>query len=255
MQRIKIGFCLVLAVSAVFCTAAQPVPGSSETHYSISIANYQMAPADPQGPMLQYFGRMFNADFTVLNFDNQHFHEQLNVRIASGTVPDFWYLRTATTLPVYARLGIIAPVSRELLKEYAPHLYGVLQEYAPGYLDMGKVDGVQYGIPVVSPTNIFHVPLVYRADWMKHVGVTDAPQTLAGFENLMYLFTRNDPDGNGKNDTYGLSRDGLTAVFGAFGLVPFDASTEYWMLEDGRIINAAVSKHAKEVNVILEEKL
>jgi len=241
----------MLAAVFVFRASAQAVPGIGKTHYSISVANYQMAPADPQGPMLQYFGRMFNADFTVLNFDNQHFHEQLNVRIASGTIPDFWYLRTATTLPVYARLGIIAPVSRELLKEYAPHLYGVLQEYAPGYLDMGKVDGVQYGIPVVSPTNIFHVPLVYRADWMKRVGVAGVPQTLAEFENLMYLFTENDPDGNGKNDTYGLSRDGLTAVFGAFGLVPFDTSTEYWMLEDGRIINAAVSKRAEKALAVL----
>jgi hypothetical protein len=104
MQRIKSGFCPVLAVTAVFCTAAQPVPGIIETNYSISIANYEMAPADPQEPVLLYFGRMFNADFTVLNFDNQYFHEQLNIRIASGTVPDFWYLRTATTFPVWELL-------------------------------------------------------------------------------------------------------------------------------------------------------
>lgn len=238
-------------LTAVLCASAQPAPGIGKTRYSISVANYQMAPTEPQGPMLQYFGRLFNADFTVLNFDNQHFHEQLNVRIASGTVPDFWYLRTATTLPVYARLGIIAPIDRNQLKEYAPHLSAVLQEYAPGYLDMGKIDGIQYGIPVVSPTNIFHVPLVYRADWMKRVGVTNVPRTLSEFEDLMYRFTRNDPDRNGKNDTYGLSRDGLTAVFGAFGLVPFDVTTEYWMPEDGRIINAATSKRAKEALAIL----
>jgi putative aldouronate transport system substrate-binding protein len=217
----------------------------------ISVANYQITPTDPAGEMLRYFGDKYGADFKVYNFDNQHFHEQLNVRIAAGEIPDFLYLRTATSLISYARLGVLAAIPDSLLRTNAPRLVRALESYAPGYLRMGRVDGVQYGIPVVSPTNIFHIPLVYRKDWMTRVGVSKTPETLAEFEELMYKFARDDPDGDGRRDTYGLSRDGLAAVFGAYGLVPFDEKTEYWVLEDGQVINAAISLEAKKALALL----
>jgi putative aldouronate transport system substrate-binding protein len=46
-----------------------------------------------------------------------------------------------------------------------------------------------------------------RKDWLDNLGL-EVPKTLAELENVMYQFTFNDPDGNGKNDTYGLGGDG-----------------------------------------------
>jgi len=217
----------------------------AQSPVAISVANYQIEPTDPHGEMVEYFDRKFGVELTFLNFDNQYYHEQLDLKIASGMVPDWLYLREASSLGVYARLGILAPLSVELLQKNSPRLYELLVREAPEYLAMGRVDGALYGIPVVSPTNLFHVPLVYREDWMRRVGFDHTPRTLAEFEDLMYRFTRNDPDGDGKNDTYGLSRDGMNAVFGAFGLVPLDA-TDYWVREDGRIVNSSVSPRAKQ---------
>jgi putative aldouronate transport system substrate-binding protein len=46
-----------------------------------------------------------------------------------------------------------------------------------------------------------------RQDWLDNLGL-GIPKTLAELEDVLYKFTFNDPDGNGKNDTYGLGGDG-----------------------------------------------
>jgi len=215
---------------------------------TITVTNYQMAPTDPNGEMLKYYSDKFKATFKIINIDGQDpqkYHELLNIKLASGEIPDFLYLFDASTLGNYVKQGVITSITEAQFRKGAPRLAKVLDTYAPGYLKMGMVNGKLYGIPVVSPTNIFHIPLVYRLDWMKKVGVTKVPETLAEFESLMYKFANNpNLNGDGKK-TYGLSKDGLTAVFGAFGLVPFDDS-DYWVLEKGKIVNSSVSPAAKQ---------
>jgi putative aldouronate transport system substrate-binding protein len=168
-----------------------------------------------------------------------------------------FYLKQADTLNNYVRQGVVAKIPLDMIQKYAPNVYKVLSEQAPGYLEMGKVKGAQYGIPAVNVPNMYHIPLVYRSDWMKKVGVTQTPTTLEEFESLMYKFAKNDPDGNGKNDTYGLSQDGLNAVFGAFGLVPFDhnskgaAGTDYWLISEGKVVNASIHPDVKKALALM----
>ena len=45
--------------------------------------------------------------------------------------------------------------------------------------------------------------LLVRKDWLDKLGLA-APTTLDELYDVLYAFTYNDPDGNGKNDTYGL---------------------------------------------------
>jgi putative aldouronate transport system substrate-binding protein len=45
-----------------------------------------------------------------------------------------------------------------------------------------------------------------RKDWLDNLGLP-IPKTLAEYEDALYKFTFNDPDGNGKNDTYGFAGD------------------------------------------------
>lgn len=231
--------------------AAPPVRGQSPSPLPLTVANYQIQPTDPKGEMIPYLNQRFGIRLQVISLENQRFQEQLNLRIAEGQVPDFLYLRQATLLGTYARLGVLAPLPEATLRKEAPHLVRRLEEEFPGALDLGKVEGVLYGVPVLSGTNRFHIPLVYRRDWMDRLGVKKAPDTLAEFEALMYRFAHDDPDGNGKKDTWGLSKDGLTAVFGAFGLVPWDEKTDYWTWDQGRPMNHCLSPQAKEALALL----
>lgn len=63
------------------------------------------------------------------------------------------------------------------------------------------IDGKNYGMAV--PVSIKgNEGLVIRKDWLDKLGL-EVPKTLDELYDVMYAFTFNDPDGNGKNDTWG----------------------------------------------------
>ncbi|WP_159459729.1 extracellular solute-binding protein [Scatolibacter rhodanostii] len=67
-------------------------------------------------------------------------------------------------------------------------------------------DGAVYRIPgdVAEPSC---ETLWIRQDWLDKLGL-EVPTTVEELEAVMQAFTENDPDGNGKKDTYGLGGDG-----------------------------------------------
>jgi putative aldouronate transport system substrate-binding protein len=59
-----------------------------------------------------------------------------------------------------------------------------------------------------------------RADWLEKLGL-EVPTTLDEYYTVLKAFVEQDPDGNGENDTYGLSSAGLYDLqpfFGAYGV-------------------------------------
>ena len=52
----------------------------------------------------------------------------------------------------------------------------------------------------------------YRKDWADKLGL-DEPKTIEDMYEMMYQFTYGDPDGNGKDDTYGVSLCKYTGPF------------------------------------------
>lgn len=73
----------------------------------------------------------------------------------------------------------------------------------------------------------------YRADWAEKLGLSE-PKTIEDIYNMMYQFTYNDPDGNGKNDTYGLAMSKYTG--------PLDIMQTWfgvgngWVEKDGKLV-------------------
>jgi putative aldouronate transport system substrate-binding protein len=68
-------------------------------------------------------------------------------------------------------------------------------------------------------------------------------------------FTFNDPDGNGKQDTWGMSGDvnnwwwaSFADVFGAYGVTPFD-----WQERDGTVVWGGVQPEAREALALLSQ--
>lgn len=221
-----------------------------EKRYTISWTTYQRTPTDPDGEMVKYYEDMFNVDLDVWNLEHDKYHEMLNVRLASGDVPDLFRVRKPDKFLGYVEQGVLAEIPEETLHTYAPNIVKVTEENAPGYMDFGKIDGKTYGIPAVSPTNIFRLPIIYRKDWMEAVGVDKTPETLEEFEELMYKFAKEDPDGNGIDDTYGLSEDGMLAVFGAFGGVP---QKDYWIEQDGKAVYTGTMPGMKDALALLNK--
>jgi len=125
----------------------------------------------------------------------------------------------------------------DLLEEY-PNL----SQANPNINDNIRVNGRIYG--VYRGRNIGRSGFSYREDWADNLGL-DEPKTLADLENMIRLFTFNDPDGNGIDDTYGLvlskNESSLDIVMNWFG-VP----NGWGEAEDGQLLPAFYFPEYKE---------
>lgn len=80
-------------------------------------------------------------------------------------------------------------------------------------------DGKYYAMPFSAQAFV----LLVRADWRKKVGLPE-PKTWQELADLGVAFTQRDPDGNGKNDTYGFVVPGTTQR----GYMSWYASSYLW---------------------------
>jgi len=130
-------------------------------------------------------------------------HDQdvrINAAGAGNSLPDLFMVRRGPFMHlVNARL--IAPVD---------HLYDLMpvrssQRYDAESRRFTTVNGRSFGFasPGAAPRN---EGLLIRVDWLENLGL-DIPVTIDDFLNVMRAFTFDDPDGNGRDDTWG---------FGAF---------------------------------------
>ena len=63
--------------------------------------------------------------------------------------------------------------------------------------------------------------IYYRKDWLANVGIANIPQTLDECYDMWRAFTYDDPDGNGKKDTFGLATPkGVPTLVTSFGTDP-----------------------------------
>lgn len=216
--------------------------------YTFTMTSEQLVPVDADGELVKYWEDKFNVDLDIWNLESTKYNDLLNLRFASGDIPDKMVVKTPLDLQKYVDQDLLAEIPLEMLKKNAPTIYNSLVKFEPNAFNYTMIDGKIYGIPFVATDNKFHVPIVYRGDWMKNVGVNSAPETLDDLEKLMYKFAKEDPDKNGKNDTYGLSATGLNMVYGAYGYKP-----DFWAVKDGKLVYGAVQPEMKKALTTLNK--
>ncbi|WP_245583118.1 extracellular solute-binding protein [Paenibacillus daejeonensis] len=110
--------------------------------------------------------------------------------------------------------------------------------------------GKMYRIPADVPEASYMTTMI-RKDWLDQLNL-DVPTTLDEYVEVLRAFTHNDPDGNGKQDTYGLSGDNyyrsLIPFFYAYGV---DVEN-FIRQDDGSIIFGSVMPEVKEVLGLLQ---
>lgn len=220
-------------------TADSPAPG-----YTISWTMHQNLPVPEDAAVIREVEQKFGADLDVWNLENNKYESLLELKLVQGDIPDLFRIRQTQDLLKYQQQGVLAEIPQDLLDTYAPNIMKAIRESAPAYQDSGIINGAYYGIPVVNPTNIYRIPVVYRQDWLDKLGLS-VPDTLADFEKVIYAFANEDPDGNGVKDTYGLSLEGMNVVFGAFGQIVF-ADQLYFSRQDQQLVIGALQPEMKE---------
>jgi len=95
------------------------------------------------------------------------------------------------------------------------------------------VDGKVYSLYQGRPLS--RQGMIYRKDWADNLGL-EAPKTIEEFYEMARAFTEDDPDGNGKNDTIGLT-DRSDLIFGAFKTIAsWYGTPNNWGEKDGELL-------------------
>lgn len=161
---------------------------------------------------------------------NNAYETKLRLMLTSGEkMPDIISFRGSQTLiSDLIDSGQFADAG-ELFDKYASDFYKEAMADDPNVWIPYMRDGKRMGIPILE--NAYNNdPVMYiREDWLKKLNLK-APTNLAELETVLEAFTNGDPDGNGKNDTTGLSigfKNNLNTwmadagwIFGMFGAMP-----------------------------------
>ena len=190
--------------------------------------------------------RIFNVE--LIPWDTDHANAQARgLAYAAGNIPDY-LLTGMSQVANDMEQGVFREIPWEMATKYMPENSRLILENVG--LEKYKryahwKDGKMYG-GLNSISTEITIQQVIRTDWLRNVGL-DTPTTLEEFREVMRAFTFDDPDGNGKNDTYGMMQSAVNdsyldamirAAFGLFGTSMIE--------ENGKMVPTSISSRYKE---------
>ncbi|WP_284645134.1 extracellular solute-binding protein [Paenibacillus silviterrae] len=208
------------------------------------------SPANPlplnkeEDPLHQMLDKSANIDLQITFVPNDQAKQKLNTMVASGDVPDLIYMTDRAMAVQYYDQGIIADIDG-VLKDYPALKSNYSNDVWDALTYKGKVLGTP-GYELVQGIRGIWV----RGDWLKKLNLK-TPTTPDELLEVMKAFTNNDPDGNGKNDTYGyvmgvqksgeLGGLGIDPLMLMYGVHPGGIS-----VKDGKLVYATTDARMKE---------
>lgn len=239
-------------------TAKAPADSAAEVEkdYSgVEIEAFFLHPwvnVEPTGEdvLAEYIGETFGGQWKMtLASEGQ---TELITRMASGDEPDIIVFNGAKELDLIYEQGV-------LLDDWTPYA-----EQIPTYLEsMTETQRAYYTTEEGKLKAISFAPgeqlwtFMIRQDWLDNLNL-EMPTTVEEMLDVMRAFTFDDPDGNGKDDTYGFTAAGGGGVGElAHLLMMYDHPDIY--IKDGEVTNALVEGTYKSyldlAKIIVEEGL
>ncbi|WNR45981.1 type 2 periplasmic-binding domain-containing protein [Paenibacillus roseipurpureus] len=139
----------------------------------------------------------------------------------------------------------------DLFDKYAGPTWKEAVAAHPESWNLSTINGKKYGFPMLNTVNAGDDVLWIREDWLKKLNLK-APTTIDEMDAVLEAFTKQDPDGNGKADTFGLSaalKDSTIGrwmgdygfVFGAYGV-----HGGWSKGSDGKLMETIITPAAKQ---------
>jgi putative aldouronate transport system substrate-binding protein len=214
----------LVAIGAALPAFAQAKPVTVTFWYGAAASEAGQPPADWKA--YQILRDKLGVDLQLVQLPSTSSDQdtKINTTAAANNLPDLFQVNRDTWYKL-AKAGLLAPVD-SLLKAMPVRTKDRYSDAVRNKLV--TINGKMYGFaePGALPgTDGF----VIRKDWLDKLGLK-VPVTIEDFFNVAKAFTEQDPDGNGKNDTYGfcgyieplsMAQQGLgsrfDAILGAFG--------------------------------------
>lgn len=159
--------------------------------------------------------------------------QKINVTLASGELPDVVLVN-----PSQLKQLVDSEMVEDMTQYYNDYASEQLKQYmsveGTGNIDSVTFDGKMMAIPETVAMNEGTQYLWIRNDWLKKLNL-QPPKAMDDVLKIAEAFTTKDPDGNGKNDTFGLpvTKDLYSGCMGTEGFFAgYHAYPNMWV-EDG----------------------
>lgn len=201
---------------------------------------------------------MFNLDIRIWRLTPED-HYMFRTYLESGNLPDigfygmlvFWYSDYSKE-DLYNK-GFSQPIPVNSLKTHMPSLFRIYENNPQYYTYCRINENELYSLPIVAVNNMIPRYInLFNYDWLQNIGFqfdhleecrfpkTPEYEAYEGrlyfasnklsidqFTDILRKFTYDDPDGNGKDDTYGLFQDSysniISQLFGQKGyMIKYD---------------------------------
>ncbi|MEF3308857.1 extracellular solute-binding protein [Paenibacillus sp. GYB004] len=183
------------------------------------------------------------------------YDKKSNLMIASGEIPDF-FAATPQQFKQLQEAGMLEDLTK-VYNDHAPEsIKKVMQGAGDTVLKSATIDGKLMAVPWSGVAKEGPAILWIRTDWKEKLSLPD-PKTIDDLFAIADAFTKKDPDGNGKDDTFGLAMEkelsmaaGLMNGYGAYT----DASTGFWVkISSGSLVNGDIQPQMKQALTKLSE--
>jgi len=196
----------------------------------------------------------FNVRLRPIFLDWNAYAQRRPLLFCAGEVPDVIWDGDPIGVRNNLRHGFIMEIPHEVILRHAPTYVRLLNRCGKEGWLYSQYRGRNYGVPTFFEGAIRPRISCWRMDWLRRVGITRVPETLAEMHEALRRLRYDDPDGNGRQDTYGWSPNishwsvMFAEVFAAHDILPFDL-----MLRDGRVVWGGIQPEARQALALLRQ--
>ena len=214
------------------------------THLKLFLTNKNIVDGSYAKTMIE---QATNTELEIIQVPTKELDNKLNILLASGDRPDIIQCETETMESQLLSAGILLPIN-----EYWDNYPNIKNGRDEATWDLMRyTDGNIYSIGIKNPNPLSII--AYRQDWLDKLGL-EVPTTLDEYYKVATAVAKEDPDGNGVDDTFAfggyqnVDTSWFDHIFGAYGALP-----NYWMLQDGHLVNGSIQPGMKDALVFLNK--
>jgi putative aldouronate transport system substrate-binding protein len=179
--------------------AARPAPAAIELTKVFYFGDASDRP-DLKKEFMERFSAKFGVRLTVNTAPRNSYREKVDLMVTSGELTGLVLLFTPDDVIKMKSDGTILPL------DYYLRDNAVWKGMPERFRESHRFDGQIWGLPS-GWTDADPFARSYRKDWADRLGISK-PETVTQLYEMARAFTYGDPDGNGRQDTYGMVSSG-----------------------------------------------
>jgi len=254
LVAIALVLCMALPATMVFAAASkwvEPATAASYKHDTdksvieirLSMGNWGTEKFE-NTPVHDWWLKNHNIKLIFDLIPGDNYQQDLIARIAAKTdVPDVFIAPNRGLMYQWASQGVTINDLTGVINDYMPTYSQILddEDLKTAKTEKGAIVGVPF-----RPSPIDNVWMV-RKDWLDALNL-QVPKTFEDIYKIGVAFTKNDPDKNGKNDTYAFNEwgnqmfVGVTAAYGVSGTL---TGVPNWHLKNNKLVWALETQEFK----------